>query len=193
MKSSIIVLVQLLFHTTHALSFDLKDKNLSSVPQDIDPNVTNLNLDYNEIIRITNESLDLYRELVILSIKRSHVNFIEDGAFDYNSKLQRLNANGNRIIQLPQSFGSAARSLIRLSFSMAVEEPAISKLYLVEMKKLNSLTMGGAYFPGKLDAAILPSQLRFINLHNARLTQFPEFRISTPNMKVIVINTNRIR
>ena len=40
MKSSIIVLVQLLFHTTHALSFDLKDKNLRSVPQEIELNVT---------------------------------------------------------------------------------------------------------------------------------------------------------
>ena len=76
---------------------------------------------------------------------------------------------------------------------MAVKETAISKLDLVEMKKLNYLTMGGASFPGKLDAAILPSNLRFINLHNARLTQSPEFQISTPNVQVIVISTNRIR
>ena len=94
----ILVMAPLLFYATLALEVNLKDKDLASVPQNINHDVTDLILDNNEIMRITRMSFALYTELVILSIKQSNLKFIEDGSFDYNSKLHELHATGNQII-----------------------------------------------------------------------------------------------
>ena len=175
MKSHILIMASLLFYVTRALKVNLKSKGLTIVPQDINPDVTDINLDRNEIRRITSVDFALYKEILILSIIQSHVTFIEDGAFNYNSKLQNLNVLRNRIIHLPQSFGSAARSLIALIFWNGLEESALSKLNFSELTKLDNLNIGCVDFSrGKLNAAALPSSLRRINLNCARLPQYPK-------------------
>ena len=181
--SNILVTVLPLIYVTSALKVDLESEGLRNVPQDINPEVTELDLDHNKIVRITHISLALYIEILVLSIEYNYVAFIEDGSFDYNSKLEELYTEGNKIIQLPEAFGSAAISLIILHFWCAIDEPAISKLNFTEMRQLEYLSIGCSKFPGKFNAAILPANLRRINLNYADPTQFPEFGRYTPNIE----------
>ena len=190
--SNILATVLPLIYVTSALIIDLESEGFRNVPQDINPKVTELDLDRNEIVRITHISLALYKELLVLSIEYNYVAFIEDGSFDYNSKLEEFNTEGNEIIQLPESFGSAASSLIVLHFWCAIDEPAISKLNFTEMRQLEYLSIGCAKFPGKFNAAILPANLRRINLNYAHLTQCPEFGRYTSNTEKLAIAANNI-
>ena len=190
--SDILVTVLPLIYVTSALIVDLENEGLRNVPQDINPDVTELDLGHNRIVHITHISFALYKKLLVLNIEYNYVAFIGVGSFDHNSKLEELYAEGNEIIQLPESFGSAARSLIVLQFWCAIDERAISKLNFTEVRQLEYLSTGCANFPGKFNAAILPANLRRINLNFAKLTQFPEFGRYTPKIEKLAIAGNSI-
>ena len=88
-----------------------RSQELNSVPQDIDALVTELDLNNNKITRVTNVSLMIYRGLRVISLIYNGLTYIKDGTFDNNAKLEKENANRNKIQQLPQSFGAAIGSL----------------------------------------------------------------------------------
>ena len=60
------------------------------------------------------------------------------------------------------------------------------------MRKLEYLSIGCVDFPENFNAAILPANLRRINLQHAKLTQFPEFVRYTPNIEEISVAKNSI-
>ena len=87
-----------LFAEIHlALKVTWENQALTSVPQDIDVTVTPLFLKKNNIVRITNTSLSLYAELILVDMTKDGLTHIENGAFDYNAKLEELIAQGNSI------------------------------------------------------------------------------------------------
>ena len=164
-----------LYHVTRAIRIDMSETNLSVVPEDIRSDVTHLILDRNNIIRITNTSLALYQELSYLHIWRSSLTYIEDGSFDHNPKLKTLSAGKNQIMQLPHSFGAATTSLNTIHFWCSLRDPAIHNMNFTEMISLEWLNVGCGNHHGRFDAAVLPSNLKYICLNSGRLTEFPYF------------------
>ena len=194
MRFHMLVMVLVFCRVTRALRISLTNKSITSVPQHINPLVTALNLDKNNIIRITNMSLALYKELRIFSIIANDLTYIGDGSFDHNPKLEKLLAKYNAIIQLPQSFGSAAKSLISVNFwngfvRKKTKQPTFN---FTEMERLDTLNMGENNFPGIFDAVILPFNLQSIQLSIAKITQVPEFNRYAPNLSVIALGNNAI-
>ena len=114
-----------LFTEIHlALKFTRENQALTSVPQDIDVAVTHLCLKKNNIVRITNTSLSLYAELIVFDLTKNGLTHIDNGAFDYNAKLEELIVQGNNIRQLPQSFGAASGSLKQIMFGLLYTIPS---------------------------------------------------------------------
>ena len=165
---------------------------LTFVPQDTNINVTYLNIGDNRIICVTNMSFPLVNELNTLQIRRNGLTYIENGAFDYNAKLENIWAGINSIMQLPHSFGLAATSLRRIDFWSTLRDPAIGKMDFTEMIKLNWLNIGCSNHHGIFDASRLPQNLETIILWRARQTQFPDFARYTPNTATIMVPGNAI-
>ena len=175
---AIVVITLCLCCAIRAIYVEMSSMNLTFVPQDINANVTHLILDSNDIIRITNVSLAIYKELYILRIWKNDLQFIEDGSFDHNTKLEELDAR-YRIVQLPDSFGPAVTSLIKIDFWCALREPAIFDVQFTKMERLKWLELGCGNYRGVFDAARLPPNLETINLRLGRLTQFPYCTLHT--------------
>ena len=181
-----------LYHVTRAIRIDMSEMNLTTVPEDILTDVTNLILDRNKIIRITNTSLALYQELSYLHIWRSSLTYIEDGSFDHNPKLKTLSAGGNQIMQLPRSFGAATTSLSAIHFWCSLRDQAILNINLIEMISLRWLNAGCANHHGRFDAALLPRNLVYICLNYGSLVEFLDFGRYTPKMAEILMSGNAI-
>ena len=180
------------YYHTGAIYVDMSRKGLAFVPDNISTDATILILNNNNIIRITNMSFILYKELSVLHIERNDLTYIEDGSFDHNSKLNEINAGANRIIQLPHSFGAAAPSVSTLQFWGALRDPAMAYINLTEMIRLKWLNIGYGIHFGKFDATLLPRSLEYICLNIGHLTQFPDFGRYTPQMTTILLATNSI-
>ena len=130
-----------------------RSQELNSVPQDIDALVTELDLNNNKITRVTNVSLMIYRELRVISLIYNGLTHIGDGAFDNNAKLEKINANRNKIQQLPQSCGAAIGSL-KNKFILGCSEQSLHHDFEPQIsnstKKLN---IGANKWNGRFDAA----------------------------------------
>ena len=177
---------------TSAIYVDKSNMGLTSVPQNISIQVTYLYLGGNKIIRITNMSFVLFEELKILQLYGNGLTYIENGTFDHNAKLEKINAKSNNIRQLPHSFGSAAISLRKLDLWCALRDPAIGSMNFTEMLRLKWLNIGCRNLHGVFDASRLPRMLETIGLNFARLTQFPDFALYTRSIAKIMVSGNRI-
>ena len=192
MGSYIFAMVLFVFCVTSALEVDLQETGLMGVPQDINPLVSDLDLDENDINRITRTTFALYKELRKLSLRHTGLKYVEDGSFDHNTKLEELSLRKNRIVQFPRSFGPAAPSLILLDLWSAIDDETLHVLNFEEMIRLETLYLGDLKFPGTFDAALLPPTSQYINLNRADLTQFSDFQRYTPNMNILGLGYNDI-
>ena len=171
---------------------DKSRMGLASVPQNISIQVTSLNLNHNRIIRITNMSFVLFKELHTLKLVRNGLTYIENGSFDHNAKLEKISVAVNNIIQLPHSFGAAATSLRNIHLWCALCDPAVHKMNFTEMINLSWLNIGCSNLHGVFDASRLPRNLGNTCLNYGRLTQFPDFAHHTPNIATIMTAGNAI-
>ena len=179
-------------YISSAIYIDKSSMGLASVPQNISIQVTSLNLNHNRIIRITNKSFAMFKELHTLKLVRNGLTYIENGSFDHNAKLEKISAAVNNIIQLPHSFGAAATSLRHLHLWCALRDPAVHKINFTEMINLNWLNIGCSNLHGVFDASRLPRNLGNTCLNYGRLTQFPDFARHTPNIATIMTAGNAI-
>ena len=191
-RNSLLVAGVCVVQIASMLSVDKRRMGLTSVPQDINASVTDLNLDSNYIIRITNMCFMLYRELGILRLKNNTLTYIEDGSFDHNAKLDKLLAPKNSIIQLPHSFGLAAASLRIIHFWCALRHEAFTTANFSGLIRLEWLNLGCANLHGKFHASILPHNLELIGLSLTGIPQFPDFSRYTPDVATIGLAGNAI-
>ena len=192
MRSHIFGMALCAFYIASALKIDLQGTGLTGVPQDINPLVSDLDLDENNIVRITRTTFASYKELRKLSLRDLDLKYIEEGSFDHNSKLKKLSLRKNSISQLPQTFGPAEPNLLLLDLWSAIDKEALSVLSFREMIRLETLYVGDMTFPGYFDAALLPPTLQYINLNHAHLIHFPEFPRHTPNISKLYAAFNEI-
>ena len=85
----------LLIEPTFCFVVNRFHQNLIHVPADIDPAVTTLELNHNNIERIYVTSLDGFELLGILILHHNRIRFIEEGAFDNNPLVTELDLTAN--------------------------------------------------------------------------------------------------
>ena len=177
---------------TRAIYVGKSNMGLTFVPQNISIQVTNLNLANNRIIRVTNMSFVLFKELRILRLTKNGLNYIENGTFDHNAKLENIFVGSNSIRQLPHSFGLAATSLKGLDLWCSLRYPAGSNINFTEMTNLEWINIGCTNLHGVFDASRLPRMLKTVGVNFAKLTQFPDFARYTPKIVKIMLTGNKI-
>ena len=148
----LITLITGLFHVGNTLTVNLERQNLTVVPRDLNISVNNLLLRGNHITEFNNVSFNVYLELELIMAELNGLRYIREGTFDENAKLKKLGLMVNSIIQLPTPFGAGGKSIEVLLLRNALQGPAISKLNLSEMGRLQRITLGKNDCNGTLDA-----------------------------------------
>ena len=107
------------------LKVNRMNEGLTSVPTDIDTAVTTLKLDQNNIESLDNESFVNYIYLMTLGLTRNPLKIIGEETFAKNDQLNVLQMVGCQLERLPQSFGSAIRSMEYLIIWNSTMDPGI--------------------------------------------------------------------
>ena len=166
-------------------------ENLTHVPDDIDPDVTDLDLSNNNIEGIDDTSLGAFQYLRTFTLRNNNLRYIGDGMFDNNRFLTMLHLSLNSIEMMPSSFGAAKHSLLDIKLWAALTAKAIPHANFSECIKLEFLNMGFSPYT-VLDVSILPRNLTKLALNYMRLSEFPDLRYQTPYLESLYLQNNRI-
>ena len=162
------------------------------VPQDRDPNTEILNLNTLPIPTIDNTSFTRYRNMSELHMWLCSVVYVKSGTFDTLWRLQYVSFQNNDIIEFPEDFGLATKSLVEVQFWAAFSLRSLPPLYFRNFTKLHKLNIGSNDWT-PFDPSILPISSSSVNLNYAYwLPTFPNFTGWTPNLKGLSIEGNVI-
>ena len=162
------------------------------VPQDRDPNTEILNLNTLPIPTIDNTSFTRYRNMSELHMWLCSVVYVKSGTFDTLWRLQYVSFQNNDIIEFPEDFCLATKSLGEVQFWAAFSLRSLPPLYFRNFTKLHKLNIGSNDWT-PFDPSILPISSSSVNLNYAYwLPTFPNFTGWTPNLKGLSIEGNVI-
>ena len=168
---------------------DISEQNITSVPQNLLPNVTELNLENNLINILDATSFDLYRGLVWLSVAHNPLRRIKDGTFDKCRRLQTLLLSKTKITYLPIPFGPSVGKLGKLDLQRAIQDRSILRgEYLSGFANLKYLDLGMNSLNG-MDDIVIPLSLESLNVAGNDITTFPDFT-HLNMLKDLSIDTN---
>ena len=175
----------------NCLNINLSNRNLTTVPSNINPNVTTLFLNNNKIGRISVTSLMFFRELTALLITTNMIRYVDEAAFDYNPKLSQLHLSINHIDSMTSTFGAAHSSLVVINLWAALTPDGARSSNFSRCKNLQTLIIGyNGYYT--LDASILPPSLITLNMKYSGLKEFPDLTHEAPNLKNLQLQGNSI-
>lgn len=103
--------------TCSAASVDCHGLGLRAVPRGIPRNAERLDLDRNNITRITKMDFTGLKNLRVLHLEDNQVSIIERGAFQDLKQLERLRLNKNKLQVLPELLFQSTPKLTRLDLS----------------------------------------------------------------------------
>ena len=178
-------------HKNHAFIRETHiGKALTRNPENLNVNAEILSFYSNDIENITSTSLYNYPNLTKLQMDYHPLYYIFDGAFDRNSKLQKLTLKFNRLRYIPADFGPATHSLnmIKLYRGMEIE---LTHLDFSRFSKLKTL-ITGVNPKYKFPASNLPQSLNKFVLNVAYLTKMTNFSRYTPNISIVNLGVNNI-
>lgn len=107
----------LLFLFCSAASVDCHGLGLRAVPRGVPRNAERLDLDRNNITRISKADFAGLKNLRVLHLEDNQVSIIERGAFQDLKQLERLRLNKNRLQVLPELLFQSTPKLTRLDLS----------------------------------------------------------------------------
>ena len=178
-------LAWLLCTTGAVIIVDRSEGNLSTIPNNIDTNVTILILNKNNIIRIDDNSLTSLVALENLKLNYNRLEFISTKAFINNIHLSELNLRGHRLSTIPPGLGGAWQRLVRVELgdgplhiptADVTNFPVLSKL-VVDNLYTNSLILRE-----------LPS-LEILLAKDCKLLEFPDLS-DAPNLGKVHLHRN---
>lgn len=177
-----------------ASTVSLSIRNLNEVPNNIIPNVEYLDLSGNNIQVIDENSFSQYLFLREVNLYDNWIQYIHEGSFSNNAYLTVLDLKSNPIKQLPTSFGLAGQSLQVLQLWDSLND--VSELpsnYFMMFPSLTSLTVGRApNWQYRWDSAVLPDNLKTLNIAWANLNMFPPVPITVEDLNLRVNNIDYI-
>ena len=169
------------------------NEGLTSVPTDINTAVRYLKLDYNNIESVDNESFVNYIDLFTVALKRNPLKIIGEDTFAKNYQLVVLDMVGCQLESLPQSFGSAIRSMEYLIIWNSTMDPGIFQgPYFRDFVNLRELLIPKTDL-FSLDHLNIPPTIRQLNVGQTRLSSFPDVTATRlPELRWLRIYGNNI-
>ena len=191
--SSILVLNYWQHDGIVAETVDMSGQGFTIVPQNINPDVTKLNLDDNQIEIINIFSFRSYNNLIQLSMENNSLKAIGENTFGYNPLLQILDFHDNHLVNLPTMLGSNISIITRLdlqgAFSSTKNMSGLQEPYFRQFPNLNVLLIGYNILE-PFNFSILPPSLRYLYISACGLTDFPNASHFTPSLKRLYANDN---
>ena len=169
--SGVIALAYVL-HWGHAITVDMTGQNLGSVPQTIEPNVSNLVLQRNPLVTLHAGSFNAFLELLKLNVDYCKIEVIHDGTFAMQEKLKTISMKYNSIRSLPLDFGPPVDSLVSLTIFSAFDRYYdLKPYYFSAFKQLKYLRVGDySFIPGRIH---MPDNLTTLHITTQAPTVFP--------------------
>ena len=184
------VLMQFIIDGANGLKIDLADRNLITVPRDLDVSVTVLVLRKNLLHALNASSFYQCPLLTKIDVARCQVKYVQDGTFDMQDKLYSINLRYNKITQLPSHFGPSTNTLEKLHIWQGYSTGKIFTYpYFFAFTKLEVLEMGGRNLES-YNVTILPTNLKKLSIKYAMLSTFPPFGKSGLHLQAIDLANN---
>ena len=172
-RTSIVLMICICFVQTN-LEVGRMNEGLTSVPTDIDTAVTKLQLKYNNIESVNNESFVNYIHLMTPGLSRNPLKIIGEDTFANNNQLNVLQMVGCQLESLPQSFGSAIRSMEYLTiWNSTVDHGIFQGPYFRDFVALRHLLIPKTDL-FSLEHLNIPSTICKLNVGQTRLSSFPD-------------------
>ena len=173
----------------------IRDKvNLTSVPQDINVAVTNLSLEYNELIIIDGGSFPLYPRLEKLYISHNPLEEMKSGTFDNNPELQSFTCDWCSLHIFPVDLGPASKSLRKLGLASGVKNiTAFSQMRFERFTGLRRLSFFGVK---ATDVNIIhfPMSITNLGMQSMKLTTFLNLTSDLfPNLESVRLKSNEFQ
>ena len=193
-EAGIFILAVTIRTITAGLTITLVSRQFTSVPQDIDVNLTRLNLNSNNISRLTKLSLRNFIFLQDLYMVANDLRVIEDGAFDNNPRLKLLYLDQNKLEKIPISFGSAESSLEKIHLQDALQEEVYVNFNLTGLRNLNYLNIQkNANLPNHVFTT-LPGNIEFLYMAECNLKYIPPGNLENlKNLAFMYIEQNQLQ
>ena len=180
--------------TSDGLSAYCDNRRLQEVPCDLPKEITSLDLNENNITRITNSSFDGLQMLKILSLTTNNLQFIAQEAFSSLPLLQYVGLDENRLQKLPSDLFSKTRNLqmINLSGNKFTSIPVHALTPLKGLRKLlmdrnNIIALNFTGFPSFEVSEMVLS----FSMNNISVVGQDDFR-GLANVRINVFYLNRI-
>ena len=168
--------------------------NLTSVPQDINVNVTDLFLQHNDLVIIDAGSFPLYPRLEKLVISRNPLEEIKSGTFDNNQKLKSFSCDWCSLRIFPVDFGPASKSLRGLGLPFGVKNiTAFSQMRLERFTGLRRLSLFGVKTTD-VNMIRFPISITNLGMQSMKLTTFPKLTPDLfPNLYSVGLKNNKFQ
>ena len=171
-------------------------QNLTSVPRP--PAgigiILYLSLMHNNIQVLNDTSFAGYDDLMTLYMSNNKLRYIMDGTFIKMYQLQILHMDLNAIVQLPNVFGPSEKTLELWILWRAIRDSRIIVYpYFAAFVNLKYLNLGGNHNMQPIDGPILPPNVTYLTLNQARMYEFPNISAFCPRIRAMAINNNQIR
>ena len=163
---------------------DQSKRQLTTVPSELPPNTTILKLTNNFLSVLDANSFRNYPNLKALYVGYNDIEVIEDGTFDQQNQLEKLDLTYNSIRQLPASFGPSTSKIETWEMYGGFTTIAIFQFpYFAAFTRLHRLELGGNSEMFE-DCSILPISLDWFRGSDGILPTMPDLRY-IPNIRYI--------
>ena len=170
--------------------------NSLGVPQDLGPSTSSIRIRDSSVLRLNRSSLASYPMLLEFRTERCGLEYIDEGAFDYNPLLENLEFIKEPLKQLPANLGPAQTSLkgMKLNRVSTSITNLIGGNYFREFPNLSHLSIADNNDLGpELNVDILPRQLTYLYMSNGGVELFPDLSAVVPGLKHFFIQDNYIQ
>ncbi|KAJ8365266.1 hypothetical protein SKAU_G00140970 [Synaphobranchus kaupii] len=113
--------------TCSGTTVDCHGLGIKTVPRNIPRNTERLELNGNNLTRITKNDFAGLKYLRVLQLMENQIGTIERGAFDDMKELERLRLNRNQLQQLPEMLFQKNAALSRLAHTARAEAASARK------------------------------------------------------------------
>ena len=169
------------------LVVERKNDGLTSVPKDINAEVTTLNLDGNAITRLENDSFGYLVSLEILYMMWNGITFIERHALEKNINLHFFDMYEHKLSILPEHLGGASQRIVTLGMQVYAND--METMQLINFLSLCKLVMShNKVQTGNLIMESLP-ELEELYAPNCNLHVFPNLS-AAPLLKIVQLHFN---
>ncbi|MEE6486147.1 hypothetical protein FKM82_014524 [Ascaphus truei] len=179
--------------TCSGTTVDCHGIGLKMVPKNIPRNTERLELNGNNITRISKNDFSGLKQLRVLQLMENHINSVERGVFDDMKELERLRLNRNQLHTLPELLFQNNQALSRLDLSENVIQ-AIPRKTFRGATELKNLQLDKNQISCIEDGAFRALRgLEVLTLNNNNVTTIPVSSFNhMPKLRTFRLHSNNL-